>query len=73
MGLVDRIKGVLWRLVSKHYDFAVVYGGPDGNDVVFEGELWVCLNGWILLENGDQLSPNAVHRIEDQTFPSPAR
>lgn len=37
MGLVDRIKGVLWRLVSKHYDFAAVYGGPDGNDVVFEG------------------------------------
>lgn len=61
----------MWRLLSQHYNYAVVYDGPEETDVIYQGETRVYLNGWVETGNGDHFSPNTVHRIEDQTLPYP--
>lgn len=68
MGLIESIRSATWKLLSQHYDYAVVYDGPDETDIIHEGETRVYLNGWVETENGDNFSPNTIHHIEDQTF-----
>lgn len=68
VSLLESIRSTVWKLLSQHYDYAVVYDGPEEMDIIHEGEIWIYLNGWVETENGDHFSPNTVHRIEDQTI-----
>lgn len=69
MGLIDSVRDAVWKLVSRRYEYAAIYAGPDESEILYEGEARIHLNGWVETEDGDQFSPNAVHHIENQTFP----
>ena len=53
-----------WTLFARAYHDAVVYDGPDPEDVLYEGPLIVHLNGWLELEGDRLLSPSAVHHVD---------
>ena len=53
-----------WTRFARAYHDAVVYDGPEPDDVLYEGPLIVHFNGWLELEGDRLLSPSAVHHVD---------
>ena len=62
--LIEQLAEEYGAVLTRTYDHATVYADVQSETVLHEGGVRVLANGWLELDTGRLLSPDAVHHVD---------